>query len=487
MRKTININLDGYPFQIEEDAYDLLRAYLQRLETKLGKTDEAKEVVGDIESRIAELFRMENRNNQLIITCEQVSEVIQTIGEPDDIIDHKEETGHATETESESSGGSFTDIISKRLYRNPSDKVLGGVCSGLASYFNIDVLIVRVLFVLGFLLSAGTIVTLGYLILWIVIPKAILTEQKLAMQGGISFSDPISRNKSSVKAGAAPSSAPHAKSSYWAIALRNIGKSIVSIIGFFVFLFGVLGLLAMGIIAISGYSVIHSSLFGFHFDDFVRLLTNDGIGLLMWIAVVAFVALPLVLLMYLGLRMMVNFKAYLGVVVATMVLFWLMALGVIVYKGLNTALSFAKSCDRTENISLQPLSNNVLHISRLDSSRREGSIIDELSGKEYGLFVDSVTGKPMIFGVPDIRVEYGDSLSCRLITGAYGRDLPDAMRFRQQIRYRIRQVDSVIYCDERFSLGKNSFFRNQKAKVIFTIPRGTRVLVDPEMSQLVEF
>jgi hypothetical protein len=142
----------------------------------------------------------------------------------------------------------------------------------------------------------------------------------------------------------------------------------------------------MGIIAISGYSVIHSSLFGFHFDDFVRLLTNDGIGLLMWIAVVAFVALPLVLLMYLGLRMMVNFKAYLGVVVATMVLFWLMALGVIVYKGLNTALSFAKSCDRTENISLQPLSNNVLHISRLDSSRREGSIIDELSGKEYGSF-----------------------------------------------------------------------------------------------------
>lgn len=195
MRKTININLDGYPFQIEEDAYDLLRAYLQRLETKLGKTDEAKEVVGDIESRIAELFRMENRNNQLIITCEQVSEVIQTIGEPDDIIDHKEETGHATETESESSGGSFTDIISKRLYRNPSDKVLGGVCSGLASYFNIDVLIVRVLFVLGFLLSAGTIVTLGYLILWIAIPKAILTEQKLAMQGGISFSSDIAQQK----------------------------------------------------------------------------------------------------------------------------------------------------------------------------------------------------------------------------------------------------------------------------------------------------
>ena len=73
MKKTLNINLDGFPFQIEEDAYELLRDYLHRIESKLGSNDEAREVVSDIESRIAELFRMEGRNTPLIITHDRVA------------------------------------------------------------------------------------------------------------------------------------------------------------------------------------------------------------------------------------------------------------------------------------------------------------------------------------------------------------------------------------------------------------------------------
>lgn len=96
MKKTLNINLNGYPFQIEEDAFEMLRDYLLRVEAKLGNSDEAREVVGDIECRIAELFRMEARNAPLIITHERVAEVIQTIGEPEEFIESKGEAGEGT-------------------------------------------------------------------------------------------------------------------------------------------------------------------------------------------------------------------------------------------------------------------------------------------------------------------------------------------------------------------------------------------------------
>ncbi|MGV8829109.1 MAG: PspC domain-containing protein [Breznakibacter sp.] len=490
MKKTLNINLDGFPFQIEEDAYELLRDYLHRIESKLGSNDEAREVVSDIESRIAELFRMEGRNAPLIITHDRVAEVIQTIGEPDEFIDHK---GDAAEGKSPGLGSEpnnpMGSVIEKRLYRNPNDKVLGGVCSGLAAYFNMDVLIVRVLFVLGFLLSAGTLVTLAYLVLWIAIPKAVLIEQKLAMQGGISFSDPGSRNKGAAQSGngVSGSSGNYNKGSYFSIAMRNIGRGILSVMGFFVFLFGLLGLLAFGVAVVSGYSIINAEMYGFQFNDLALLLTPDGIGWWVWIASVVVVALPLVFLMYLGFRMMLNFKAYMGVVIAVMVFLWMAALGVLVYNGLDVAMSFRKSCERTENIVMQSLTGQVLHIHRIEKSLQPGRIIDEVSGEGYVLMVDSVSGKPRIFGAPEIKVEYGDSLACRVVTKAHGRDLADAMKFRQQIHYRIRQADSVVYCDQLFGLGNDGLFRMQQVEVVFTVPKGTRVVVDPDMSHLVEF
>ena len=490
MKKTLNINLDGFPFQIEEDAYELLRDYLHRIESKLGSNDEAREVVSDIESRIAGLFRMEGRNAPLIITHDRVAEVIQTIGEPDEFIDNK---GVAGDGNSSGSGSEHNrnsgSVIEKRLYRNPNDKVLGGVCSGLAAYFSVDVLIVRVLFVLGFLLSAGTVVTLAYLILWIAIPQAVLIEQKLAMQGGISFSDPGSRNKGAAQSGtgASGSSVNYNKGSYFSIAMRNIGRGILSVMGFFVFLFGLLGLLAFGVAVVSGYSIINAEMYGFQFNDLVLLLTPDGIGWWVWIASVVVVALPLVFLMYLGFRMMLNFKAYMGVVIAVMVFLWMAALGVLVYNGLDVAMSFRKSCERTENIAMQSLPGQVLHIHRIEKSLQPGRIIDEVSGEGYVLMVDSVSGKPRISGAPEIKVEYGDSLGCRLVTKAHGRDLADAMKFRQQIHYRIRQADSVVYCDQLFGLGNDGLFRMQQVEVIFTVPKGTRVVVDPSMSHLVEF
>ncbi len=488
MKKTLYINLNGYPFQIEEDAFEMLRDYLLRVEAKLGNSDEAREVVGDIECRIAELFRMEARNAPLIITLDRVAEVIQTIGEPEEFIESKGEAGDGTSSGSEQNRNSGS-VIEKRLYRNPNDKVLGGVCSGLAAYFGIDVLIVRVLFVLGFLLSAGTVVTLAYLILWIAIPQAVLIEQKLAMQGGISFSDTGSRHKNTAPSGNVASTSVGfcPRGSYFSIAMRNIGRGILSVLGFFVFLTGLLGMLAVGVAVVSGYNIIHADMYGFQFDDLVPLLTPEGIGLCVWIALVFVVALPLVFLMYLGFRMMLNFKAYMGVVVAVMVFLWMAALGVLVYNGLDVAMSFRKSCERSESIVMQTLPGQVLHINRIESSWQPGRVIEEVSSEGYVLLVDSVSGKPRISGAPEIRVEYGDSLACRLVTKAHGRDLADAMKFRQQIHYRIRQADSVVYCDPLFGLGNEGLFRMQAVEVVFTVPKGTRIVVDPAMSHLVDF
>lgn len=487
MKKTVNINLNGFPFQIEEDAYDVLRDYLFRIESKLGKNDEAREVVSDIEGRIAELFRLEGRSTLHVITLGKVQEVIHTIGEPDEFTADASES--ATSNDGETKHGATGQVIPKRLYRNPNDKVLGGVCSGLAAYFNVDVLVVRVLFVLGFLLSAGTLVTLAYLILWIAIPQAVLIEQKLAMQGGISFNDPVSRAKTNSHSnpGTGHVSSCHQRGSYFFIAIRNIGRGIVSVLGFFVFLLGLLGLLAVGVAVVSGYSIVNAELYGVHFSDLVLLLTPEGIGIWVWMALIVVVSLPLVFLMYLGFRMMLNFRAYMGVVIAVMIFVWLLALGTVVYNGFDVAMGFRKSSERSENIAMQPIAEQVLYINRYETPLIEGRIVDEISGDGYVLMVDTTTMKPCVAGAPSIKVEYGDTLSCRVVTRAHGRDLADAMRIRQQINYRIRQSDSIVFCDPLFGLGADGLFRLQQVEVVFTVPKGTRVVVDPLMGHLVEF
>jgi phage shock protein PspC (stress-responsive transcriptional regulator) len=175
MNKTISINLSGMLFYLEENAYNRLFHYLNAIRKSFVGTDGGDEIVQDVESRIAELFAKYIVSKQVILEKE-VEEVIGIMGEPEVYTDD-ETTAQQPIEEKENKE---RDPI-KRLYRDSDDAVLGGVCSGIAYYFGIDPVWLRLAFVIAlFLAGSGPLL---YIILWIVIPKANTTAEKLQMRG----------------------------------------------------------------------------------------------------------------------------------------------------------------------------------------------------------------------------------------------------------------------------------------------------------------
>jgi phage shock protein PspC (stress-responsive transcriptional regulator) len=172
MKKTFTINISGSVFHIEEQAYEVLQKYLINLKSHFGNSEEGKEIIADIEARIAEIFLEKITEEKNVVTLEWVKEVAETMGTPENFAEE--------EIEEEPLAGQRKR--KKRLYRDPEQSILGGVCGGLSAYFNMDLAILRIVFVVLILVTSGAGL-LAYIILWIAVPKAINTSQRLEMNG----------------------------------------------------------------------------------------------------------------------------------------------------------------------------------------------------------------------------------------------------------------------------------------------------------------
>jgi len=150
MKKAIKINLSGIIFHIDDDAYEKLKAYLDSISKHFSNKQESKEIIDDIESRIAELFQERVTEENQVITLEIVNEVIDIMGNPEDIAD----SGEGSE-EKRTFHESYSS--SRRLYRDTENSVIGGVCGGLGAYFGIDPVIFRLLFVIFFFAGGASI------------------------------------------------------------------------------------------------------------------------------------------------------------------------------------------------------------------------------------------------------------------------------------------------------------------------------------------
>ncbi len=180
MNKIVNINLGGYPFTIDDDAFNHLNAYLNSIKKHFKQSEGCDEIVSDIEIRIAELFKEKSKEGQ-IVSMPLVSEVIQTMGKPEEF-GGEPETSHTGSHAQKGDDEGLNFKPGKRLFRNPDDKVLAGVCSGLSAYFGIqDPVWIRALVALAFF--AGGTGFIPYFILWIIVPEAKTSADKLAMKG----------------------------------------------------------------------------------------------------------------------------------------------------------------------------------------------------------------------------------------------------------------------------------------------------------------
>jgi phage shock protein PspC (stress-responsive transcriptional regulator) len=179
MNKTININLGGYAFTIDEDAFETANHYLNTLTRHFGVGEGAAEIMQDIETRMGELVNR-NKGARTIVNKVDIVEAIAVLGTPEELRDIDFAETNSKEKKKES--GSFQIKTGKRLYRDPDDKVVSGVCSGLASYFGIqDAVWVRIAFVLLALAGGASFVI--YLVLWAIVPKATTVSERLEMMG----------------------------------------------------------------------------------------------------------------------------------------------------------------------------------------------------------------------------------------------------------------------------------------------------------------
>src|SRR6185437_11987581 len=155
MKKVININFQGTIVPIEESSYELLQQYIESLRRHFANEEGKDEIINDIESRISELFQERLKGGSTCITDDDVNVIIKNMGRPEDF-DDDDNIGDADskdqKSKSEKSEGYYQSDWSwkgKRLYRDENNKILGGVCSGIAAYFGIDPVIVRIVFIIS--------------------------------------------------------------------------------------------------------------------------------------------------------------------------------------------------------------------------------------------------------------------------------------------------------------------------------------------------
>lgn len=183
MKKTLSVNLGGSVFHIDEDAYSELMDYLQDVKKHLGDEASSEEVLNDIEQRINELFNQWMQGQREVVTSADVQKVIGILGRPEQFNDDEEQSTETSNAKKESGTGRSEDKVNlhQRLYRDPENAVLGGVCSGLGYYLKVSPVLLRILFVL--LVCFGGSGIFIYLVCWLIMPEAKTASQRLEMQG----------------------------------------------------------------------------------------------------------------------------------------------------------------------------------------------------------------------------------------------------------------------------------------------------------------
>jgi len=207
MKKNISINLFGTLYNIDEDAYNLLESYLQSMQRYFGRQEGGEEIADDIEHRVAELLWQHREAGMSAIDIKVVREIIDTIGNAEQIAGDggnkdenanasydrqgstfKEDFKHFTEEAGKFASDTYdrgrNHVRTHRYYRCADDKVLGGVCSGLAKYFDAgEPLIWRLAAIALTLLGVGFPLPIIYIVVWLVTPAAVTPEDRLRQQG----------------------------------------------------------------------------------------------------------------------------------------------------------------------------------------------------------------------------------------------------------------------------------------------------------------
>ncbi|MBK3516045.1 PspC domain-containing protein [Carboxylicivirga marina] len=497
MNKTININLDGLAFKIEEEAYERLNSYLDTIKQRLGNNEEAQEVIADIESRIAELFQYKCQG--CTIQLSDVEEIIHTIGEPTEIIDEEEVGEETSDSKSSGSSTSSTTYVGKRaLYRDPDDRFLGGVCAGLGAYFDVDPLVFRIIAAVSAFASLGITVVI-YIILWVAMPKAKSLGQRIEMRGGITFKKMGDNIKEEYEAVSSKFKEYKNKPNYKRMQNRAnktgdvMANGLYQLLNIFGIILGV-GIVIWSVLSIMGlvgFFAFKDTLLGLAFTDGEHLLASVPDRFLSYMdqslltaASLLVIGIPFLVVLYLGLKLIFRFKSHGKFVGMTALILWISGIVLVFFTGIRIAKSFEESGSVSKVHAFQPTSSETIY---LRASEYEISSSD----REYLMDIDhlelfSEDGDLIVEGAPIINISQGEKFQMIIDKKARGLNDDDAAFNAETTEYSWSQNDSVIYLDKKFVIAEEALVRNQKVIINIQIPYGKSIEVSPYLDRFID-
>lgn len=502
MKKTFTINISGSIFHIDDDAFEKLQRYLQMLNRHFGTALEGQEILQDIEARIAELLIEKTTNKVEVVTDAMVDEVIARMGRAEDFMEVGDEEPAA------SAGAADAPLtgeqpIRRRLYRDGDNRVLGGVCSGMGAYFNIDTVILRVIFVLAFFLGVGVSLLL-YLILWIVVPKAKTTAQRLEMRGKEAT---ISNIEKSIKEEMKEVGESYNKfmnsPDYDRGASRMdrlgdvVGSTLRLVLRVIVLLFGA-ALIIAGIAALIGFittlamghSYLHGGAWNFGWDSNINManlvnhFVSPGAYTISIIAILLLVGIPILVLLFIGTKLLFRYKTNNKVIGLGSFAVWLMALVTLIIVGVNQAGNFSKQTSQTVTQQVDCADCKTLYL-EMNDDLYESLIVDNFSFDR--IKVAEVNGKEKLLGHPRFTIERsatGEFL-LQIKKRAQGSSTEDAKLNVGQIDYNFAQRDSTLQLDPYYMLKDDAKWRNQEVSMVLKVPEGKSIFLDEQMEAIV--
>jgi len=489
MNKTITINLAGIVFNIDDNAYDVLRVYLEKLNAHFAGPS-GKEVLNDIEARVAEMFSQKLTTNKNVIVLDDVNEVIAVMGTPEAIAGSANEPS-ATNATSET----YYKTGRKRVYRNPDDKVLGGVCSGIAAYFDVDPIWLRLAFVVAVIFAGSGL--LLYVVLWIIIPEAKTASDKLEMRGEAVNVSNIERNVRAEMEGVQQNLKGRwdkdgqrimgTATDFVGNMLRYIGRFIVTILGILVS--------AISIVILIGLTVGMFVFLGWiPADDFPA----DHIGYFLepsqlWLLMVGgflVVGIPVLVLLLNGIKLIFRLNLSLKKTGAVMLGLWFIGIGLCVWQGLNVGRLYHSkvTVSQTERLKTDTTKTLILEANHIAGGRFR------FTNRDNGIHM-SMDDKPLVFTAnddtvwcSDVRLDIDQSRndSVYLVTtySARGINPAEARSTAKAIDYDYRQQDSAVFFNNAFNLNHDKY-RTQEVSLTLKIPVGFKVVLDRSLGNVV--
>ena len=492
MNKILNINLGGYALTIDDDAYEYLSGYLDSIRRRFRESEGRDEIVSDIEARLGELIS-QGMGNRTIVMLPDVEAALQVMGKPEDFGGEPapEPATSGRSTGNRTGSTPFSSIkTGKRLFRDPENVSVAGVCSGLAAYFGMsDPVWMRLIFVVLTLISTGFWL-LAYLLLWILIPEATTAADRLAMRGEPANVENIAREveegferlSQQMKNVGAKGMAHGGLSRF----LAGLGQLLAFLIRLFVKFWLLIAVLVVAALFISLIVAWASGIFALATAaPFIAYLSpfSDGVTWLAAFNIFFLIGIPIFGLCLITARSL--FKVHTPVWLSrAMTAVWIANVVFMFVLATFTARAFSQNGTLSKTIDLSNLQSDTLHVETSGgfSGRNEFRI---------GLFNSDglrlTDDKLEMNGQIEINVRRSNSgrFECTQTINANGPTSSNAVENAGQTEYSVTTSNNALLVPTTYSILKGSKWRDQEVRVTLGIPVGKYVVFGNKINDYV--